>query len=211
MWRPKMMRLPTPEEALPGRETPLLVEPAHFVNGNTITGDCPQGLRELVVGMGCFWGAERLFWKLPGVRVTSVGYGGGHTPNPTYDEVCSGHTGHTELVRIWYDPAEVRLEDLLKAFWEEHDPTQGMRQGNDIGTQYRSAIYLSSDDDLIVAERSRDIYQRALSLSGFPDITTEIRTGVPYYLAETGHQQYLAKNPGGYCGLSGCHVRYRDH
>ncbi len=211
MWRPKMMRLPTPEEALPGRETPLLVEPAHFVNGNTITGDCPQGLRELVVGMGCFWGAERLFWKLPGVRVTSVGYGGGHTPNPTYDEVCSGHTGHTELVRIWYDPEEVRLEDLLKAFWEEHDPTQGMRQGNDIGTQYRSAIYLSSDDDLIVAERSRDIYQRALSLSGFPDITTEIRTGVPYYLAETGHQQYLAKNPGGYCGLSGCHVRYRDH
>jgi len=206
-----MMRLPTPEEALPGREAPLLVEPAHFVNGNTITGDCPQGLRELVVGMGCFWGAERLFWKLPGVRVTSVGYGGGHTPNPTYDEVCSGHTGHTELVRIWYDPAEVRLEDLLKAFWEEHDPTQGMRQGNDIGTQYRSAIYLSSDDDLIVAERSRDIYQRALSLSGFPDITTEIRTGVPYYLAETGHQQYLAKNPGGYCGLSGCHVRYRDH
>ncbi|WP_370314924.1 peptide-methionine (S)-S-oxide reductase MsrA [Thalassolituus sp.] len=206
-----MMRLPTPEEALPGRETPLLVEPAHFVNGNTITGDCPQGLRELVVGMGCFWGAERLFWKLPGVRVTSVGYGGGHTPNPTYDEVCSGHTGHTELVRIWYDPAEVRLEDLLKAFWEEHDPTQGMRQGNDIGTQYRSAIYLSSDDDLIVAERSRDIYQRALSLSGFPDITTEIRTEVPYYLAETGHQQYLAKNPGGYCGLSGCHVRYRDH
>ena len=196
---------------MPGRETPLLGEPAHFVNGNTITGDCPQGLRELVVGMGCFWGAERLFWKLPGVRVTSVGYGGGHTPNPTYDEVCSGHTGHTELVRIWYDPAEVRLEDLLKAFWEEHDPTQGMRQGNDIGTQYRSAIYLSSDDDLIVAERSRDIYQRALSLSGFPDITTEIRTGVPYYLAETGHQQYLAKNPAGYCGLSGCHVRYRDH
>ena len=211
MWRPKMMRLPTPEEALPGRETPLLVEPAHFVNGNTITGDCPQGLRELVVGMGCFWGAERLFWTLPGVRVTSVGYGGGHTPNPTYDEVCSGHTGHTDLVRIWYDPAEVRLEDLLNAFWEEHDPTQGMRQGNDIGTQYRSAIYLSSDDDLIVAERSRDNYQRALSLYGFPDITTEIRTEVPYYLAETGHQQYLAKNPGGYCGLSGCHVRYRDH
>ena len=209
IWRPKLMSIPSAAEALPGREQPLVVAPQHYVNGNDITGECPAGLRELVVGMGCFWGAERLFWKIPGVEVTSVGYGGGHTPNPTYDEVCSGGTGHTELVRVWYNPADVSLEELLITFWEAHDPTQGMRQGNDIGTQYRSAVYLSNAEDEALAIASRDAYQKRLSAAGFPGITTEIRTGVTYYLAETYHQQYLAKNPNGYCGLSGCQVRYQ--
>lgn len=209
MWRPKLMKIPSAEEALPGRPEPMDVEPTHYVNGQSITGDCPSDLSELIVGMGCFWGAERLFWKIPGVKVTSVGYGGGHTPNPTYKEVCSGGTGHTELVRIWYDPAEISLEELLAVFWEEHDPTQGMRQGNDTGTQYRSALYLSSEEDLALALQTRDHYQKRLSAVSYPEITTEIRSGVTYYLAETYHQQYLAKNPDGYCGLSGCSVGYR--
>lgn len=209
MWRPKLMKIPTADEALPGRPEPMDVEPTHFVNGQSITGRCPAGLSELMVGMGCFWGAERLFWKIPGVKVTSVGYGGGHTPNPTYKEVCSGGTGHTELVRIWYSPDEIPLEELLAVFWEEHDPTQGMRQGNDTGTQYRSALYLSSDADLELALKTRDHYQKRLSALSYPEITTEIRSGVTYYLAETYHQQYLAKNPDGYCGLNGCSVGYR--
>ena len=210
MWRPKLMQIPTAEEALPGRDEPLDVAPAHYVSGHTITGECLEGLQELIVGMGCFWGAERLFWRLSGVVVTSVGYGGGHTPNPTYEEVCTGKTGHTELVRIWFDPEDVTLEQLLTVFWEEHDPTQGMRQGNDTGTQYRSALYLPSEADLAVALTTRDHYQERLTAAGFPEITTEIRSGVTYYLAETYHQQYLAKNPDGYCGLNGCSVGYRE-
>ncbi|MEC7547108.1 MAG: peptide-methionine (S)-S-oxide reductase MsrA [Pseudomonadota bacterium] len=208
MWRPKMMQIPTPEEALPGRKDALSVEPEHFVNGRDIRGECPPGLQEILVGMGCFWGAERLFWQLPGVEVTSVGYGGGHTRNPTYDEVCSGHTGHTELVRIWFDPTVTSLDAILKVFWENHDPTQGMRQGNDIGTQYRSAIYTPDDAALETVIASRDRYQRSLSAASYPDITTELRSGVVYYLAETYHQQYLAKNPNGYCGLAGCQVSF---
>ncbi|WP_370217384.1 peptide-methionine (S)-S-oxide reductase MsrA [Thalassolituus sp.] len=208
MWRPKMMQIPTPEEALPGRKDALSVEPEHFVNGRDIRGECPPGLQESLVGMGCFWGAERLFWQLPGVEVTSVGYGGGHTRNPTYDEVCSGHTGHTELVRIWFDPTVTSLDAILKVFWENHDPTQGMRQGNDIGTQYRSAIYTPDRASLETAVASRDRYQRSLSAASYPDITTELRSGVVYYLAETYHQQYLAKNPNGYCGLAGCQVSF---
>ncbi len=209
MWRPKLMKIPSADEALPGRPEAMDVDPAHYVNGHIITGECPAGLSELTVGMGCFWGAERLFWQIPGVEVTSVGYGGGHTPNPTYKEVCSGATGHTELVRIWYNPAEISLEQLLAVFWEEHDPTQGMRQGHDTGTQYRSALYLHSEADMNIALETRDHYQQRLTAAGFPEITTEIRTGVPYYLAETYHQQYLAKNPDGYCGLNGCSVGYR--
>ena len=208
MWRPKLMNVPTPDEALPGRETPLSVEPWHYITGNTITGDCPATLKEVLLGLGCFWGAERLFWQAEGVKVTSVGYGGGHTLNPTYEEVCSGRTGHTELVRVWYDPEKTTLERLLEIFWEAHDPTQGMRQGNDIGTQYRSAVYVSSAEDLAIVEASRDHYQQRLKAAGYPDITTEIKTGVTYYLAETYHQQYLAKNPNGYCGLAGCQVSF---
>lgn len=214
MWRPKLMTLPTAAEALPGRAEPLSVDPTHFVNGDNntalpITGDCPTGLREVIVGMGCFWGAERLFWQQPGVVTTSVGYGGGETPNPTYDEVCSGGTGHTELVRVWYNPKETSLETLLEVFWQEHDPTQGMRQGNDIGTQYRSAVYVLTEGELKEVVASRDHYQQRLNVAGFSQITTELRAGVSYYLAETYHQQYLAKNPGGYCGLAGCQVNYK--
>lgn len=208
MWRPKMMQIPTAEEALPGRTDAMSVVPEHFVNGRDIRGECPPDLQEILIGMGCFWGAERLFWQLPGVEVTSVGYGGGHTPNPTYDEVCSGHTGHTELVRIWFDPTVISLDAILKVFWENHDPTQGMRQGNDVGTQYRSAIYTSDDVMLETAMVSRDRYQQSLSAAHYPDITTELRSGVIYYLAETHHQQYLAKNPNGYCGLAGCQVSF---
>ena len=208
MWRPKLMQLPSAEQALPGRNSPLEVSPEHYVSGHTITGTCPPGQAEVLLGLGCFWGAERRFWSLDGVVTTSVGYGGGHTPNPTYDEVCSGHTGHTELVRVWYDPTKVTLEQVLKVFWEAHDPTQGMRQGNDVGTQYRSAIYVPDEEALAVALASRERYQGRLSAAGFGDITTEIRQGETYYLAETYHQQYLAKNPNGYCGLAGCHVVY---
>jgi peptide-methionine (S)-S-oxide reductase len=209
MWRPKLMAIPSAEEAIPGRSEPMTVEPLHFVNGHDITGNCPAGLKELSVGMGCFWGAERLFWSLPGVHATAVGYGGGYTENPTYDEVCSGNTGHTELVRIWYDPAQISLEQLLAVFWEQHDPTQGMRQGNDIGTQYRSAVFTENDEDLRLVRASLDQYQRCLDTVRAPEITTELRAGIPFYLAETYHQQYLAKNPNGYCGLSGCQVPYR--
>lgn len=210
MWRPKLMTIPEKDQALPGRAEAMDVEPLHFVNANPITGSCPEGLKELIVGMGCFWGAERLFWKMSGVWATSVGYGGGHTPNPTYEEVCTGHTGHTELVRIWYDPKELTLKALLQAFWEQHDPTQGMRQGNDVGTQYRSALYLTHAEDMALAEETKARYQQQLTTAGYPEITTDIAQGVTYYLAETEHQQYLAKNPNGYCGLNGCSIGYRD-
>lgn len=210
MWRPKLMSIPGAEEALPGRAQPLFsVAEAHYVNGNRISGTCPDGLAECMVGMGCFWGAERKFWSIPGVYSTAVGYGAGHTPNPTYEEVCSGMTGHNELVRIWYDPQQVSLEQLLVVFWENHDPTQGMRQGNDIGTQYRSGIYLSRANDVERAEASRAQYQQCLRQAGYPEITTEILADVSFYLAETYHQQYLAKNPNGYCGLGGCQVPFR--
>ncbi|WP_221796846.1 peptide-methionine (S)-S-oxide reductase MsrA [Oceanobacter mangrovi] len=206
MWRPKLMAIPTAEEALPGRATPMQTASHHFVNGNRIAGERPEGMDELIVGMGCFWGAERAFWSLPGVYSTSVGYCAGHTPNPTYDEVCTGLTGHNEVVRIWYQPQQINLEQLLKVFWERHDPTQGMRQGNDVGTQYRSGIYLPDFDQLTRAAVSRDVYQQALQQAGKPDITTEIMVAPAYYLAEAYHQQYLAKNPNGYCGLGGCGV-----
>tara|TARA_Y100000590_G_scaffold469528_1_gene657548 strand:+ start:12361 stop:12975 length:615 start_codon:yes stop_codon:yes gene_type:complete len=203
------MAVPSAAEALPGREQPAFATAEkHYVNGNPILGKLPAGLAELQIGMGCFWGAERRFWQLDGVYSTSVGYGGGHTQNPTYEEVCTGMTGHNELVRIWYDPQQVTLEALLKVFWESHDPTQGMRQGNDIGTQYRSGIYLNSEEDLAVAETTRAHYQQRLNEAGMGDITTEIQLAGPYYPAETYHQQYLAKNPNGYCGLGGCAVAY---
>ncbi|GGY44299.1 peptide methionine sulfoxide reductase MsrA [Bacterioplanes sanyensis] len=207
MWRPKLMSIPTADEALPGREEPMAVPEQHFVNGQSLT-QMPAGTRQLIVGMGCFWGAERRFWTMDGVEVTAVGYAGGTTPNPTYQEVCSGQTGHTEVVRIWYRPEVVSLEALLTAFWESHDPTQGMRQGNDVGTQYRSALYAADANDLAQALASRDHYQQRLTEAGQGGITTEIRELNEFYFAEADHQQYLAKNPGGYCGLSGCNVSY---
>ena len=202
----KPMEIPDSASALPGREQPLNVENRHYVFHVPIKPPFPDGSRELVVGMGCFWGAERCFWQLPGVITTAVGYAGGHTPNPTYEEVCSGRTGHTEVVRVVYDPSKLQLQDLLKVFWESHDPTQGMRQGNDRGTQYRSAIYLSTPDDLAAARDSLKSYQQSLAGDGYGDITTEIREAGPFYYAETYHQQYLAKNPDGYCGLGGTGV-----
>jgi peptide-methionine (S)-S-oxide reductase len=199
-------RLPTPEEALPGRATPLPVPARHAVNGNPLKPPYPAGLEEATFGLGCFWGAERKFWQTPGVFVTAVGYAGGPTPNPTYEEVCSGRTGHTEAVRVVFDPAVISYEALLALFWESHDPTQGMRQGNDAGTQYRSAIYTHSPAQRAAAEASRDAYQKRLTAAGYGPITTEIADAPPFYYAEDYHQQYLAKNPGGYCGLGGTGV-----
>jgi peptide-methionine (S)-S-oxide reductase len=201
--------LPSPEEALPGRDERMRVPARHFVLGTPLEPEA--GTLELAqFGMGCFWGAEKQFWQIPGVYTTAVGYAGGVTPNPTYHEVCSGGTGHTEVVLVAFDPSKVSYETLLRAFWEHHDPTQGMRQGNDAGTQYRSAIYVSSDAQRQAAEASRDSYQEALTRAGHGPITTEIREAPPFYYAEEYHQQYLAKNPGGYCGLGGtgvsCHV-----
>ncbi len=193
-------------EALPGRETPLEINPTHAVLGTLMQPPFPELTRELVVGMGCFWGAERLFWRLGGVHVTAVGYAGGLTPNPTYEEVCSGLTGHTEVVKIVYNPKRIALEDLLKWFWESHDPTQGMRQGNDVGTQYRSAIYVSDADSERIVEASAERMQAALRANGLGEITTEIRRDQIFYYAETWHQQYLHKNPFGYCGLKGTGV-----
>jgi peptide-methionine (S)-S-oxide reductase len=201
------IRLPSPAEALPGRSTPLPVPEQHFVNGHRLLPPYPQGLEQALFGMGCFWGAERKFWTLPGVWVTAVGYAGGATPNPTYREVCTGQTGHAEVVLVVFDPAKVSYDALLKTFWESHDPTQGMRQGNDVGTQYRSAIYVYGDEQRQVAEASRDAYQRALEAAGHRGaITTEIAEAPELYFAEDYHQQYLAKNPGGYCGLGGTGV-----
>ena len=198
--------MPTPEEALPGREATMPVPAQHFVTGRPLKGPFPEGIEQIVLGLGCFWGAERIFWELPGVYTTAVGYAGGHTPNPTYDEVCSGRTGHTEVVLVAYDPAQASLEDVLKTFWEGHDPTQGMRQGNDVGTQYRSAIYTTTDAQRAAAEASRDRYAAALKASGHGEITTEIAAAGPFFYAEDYHQQYLAKNPNGYCGIGGTGV-----
>jgi peptide-methionine (S)-S-oxide reductase len=205
-FKAKPAHLPTANEALPGRATPMPVAERHFVNGEQLKGPYPEGAQTIYLGLGCFWGAERLFWQLPGVIVTAVGYQGGITPNPTYEEACSGLTGHTEAVMVVYDPAVITLETLLKTFWEEHDPTQGMRQGNDVGTQYRSAIYTTSDAQYQAVLRSRDAYQGALRARGLGAITTEITPAGPFYFAETYHQQYLAKNPNGYCGLQGTGV-----
>ncbi|WP_306141319.1 peptide-methionine (S)-S-oxide reductase MsrA [Roseibium sp. MMSF_3412] len=203
----KKFSLPGKDEALPGRDAAIVPEEPHFVNGKSMTGPYPDGMKTVLVGMGCFWGAERLFWQLPGVHVTAVGYAGGYTANPTYHETCSGRTGHTEAVLVVYDPAVIGLEDLLKVFWENHDPTQGMRQGNDTGTQYRSAVYVNSADDLELALKTRDAYQAALSNGGVSaSITTEIRELDTFYFAEDYHQQYLAKNPAGYCGIGGTGV-----
>jgi len=203
----KSLELPTAAEALPGRATPMPVTDRHFVNGQPIKGPFAAGLQQAVFGLGCFWGAERRFWQLDGVVSTAVGYAGGHTPNPTYEEVCSGATGHTEAVLVVFDPARVSYEALLRAFWESHDPTQGMRQGNDIGTQYRSAIYTFDAAQQAAAQASRDAYAKSLADAGFGPPTTEIAPAGPFYYAEDYHQQYLAKNPGGYCGLGGTGVR----
>ena len=196
----------TQAEALPGRATAMPVPEKHFVTGARLAPPFPAGTELALFGMGCFWGEERVFWKAPGVYSTSVGYAGGFTPNPTYEEVCSGLTGHTEAVRVVFDPAAVSYETLLRLFWEGHDPTQGMRQGNDVGTQYRSAIYTYGDAQLKAAQASRDAYQRALSKAGYKTITTEIREAPEFFYAEDYHQQYLAKNPGGYCGVGGTGV-----
>jgi peptide-methionine (S)-S-oxide reductase len=204
----KKAEMPTADQALPGRATPLKVPETHFVNGNRIQAPVPAGIEEAVFGLGCFWGAERKFWQQPGVYSTAVGYAGGPTRNPTYEEVCSGLTGHTEVVKVYYDPKKVSYEDLLRVFWESHDPTQGMRQGNDVGTQYRSAIYYSNDEQKEAAEHSREVYQKRLNQAGKGSITTEILAAPEFYYAEDYHQQYLAKNPGGYCGIGGCGVPY---
>ena len=202
----KSAELPTADTALPGRAEPLRTDEVHYVNGRPLKGPHPDGFQTAIFGMGCFWGVERIFWNLPGVWVTSVGYSGGITPNPTYEEVCSGRTGHTEVVQVVFDPKVISYGDLLKAFWENHDPTQGMRQGNDQGTQYRSAIYTLNDAQQAEAEASRDAYQAALSAAGRGTITTEIEPAGPYYFAEGYHQGYLAKNPAGYCGIGGTGV-----
>ena len=200
------IRLPGPGDALPGRSEPMPVPARHFVNGNPLGEPFPDGLRRAVFGLGCFWGAERRFWQTEGVYVTAAGYAGGMTPNPAYEEVCSGLTGHTEAVLVIHDPAAVSFDELLKVFWEAHDPTQGMRQGNDVGTQYRSAIYTFGDAQQQAAEGSRERYQQALARAGYGPITTEIRPAGPFYYAEHYHQQYLAKVPNGYCGLGGTGV-----
>ena len=196
----------TADEALPGRDEPMRVPAAHEVLGNPIAPPFPEGLEQAVLGLGCFWGAERVFWQAPGVYTTAVGYAGGFTENPTYEEVCSGRTGHSEAVRVVYDPARVTYRDLLKVFWEDHDPTQGMRQGNDQGTQYRSAIYTADEAQRAAADVSRERFQGELAKAGFGEITTEIAEAGPFYYAEPYHQQYLAKNPNGYCGLGGTGV-----
>jgi peptide-methionine (S)-S-oxide reductase len=202
----KPLTMPSATEALPGREERLRVPPAHFVNQHRIEPPFPAGLERAMFGMGCFWGAERKFWQLDGVYTTAVGYAAGHTPNPTYREVCSGMTGHAEVVLVVFDPAKITYAELLKVFWENHDPTQGMRQGNDVGTQYRSGIYTYSDEQERVAERSRQAYQERLTAAGYGAVTTEIRSAPEFYYAEDYHQQYLAKNPDGYCGLGGTGV-----
>ncbi len=204
--RKKKLDLPDQASALPGRDTPMPVPEAHFVNGRPLVGPFPDHLRQLVLGLGCFWGAERRFWETEGVWTTAVGYAAGLTPNPTYQEVCTGETGHNEVVLVVYDPAIVSFDELLAVFWEAHNPTQGMRQGNDIGTQYRSGIYTDDADEQAAAEASRQRYQSELSAAGYDGITTEIRSPGPFYYAEDYHQQYLAKNPGGYCGLGGTGV-----
>ncbi len=205
-FKSKPTAIPDASEALPGRDMVMPVANEHFVNGQALKGPYPDGAQTVYFGLGCFWGAERLFWQLPGVIVTAVGYQGGSTPNPSYEEVCSGRTGHTEAVKVVYDPAKVSLDTLLKTFWEEHNPTQGMRQGNDVGTQYRSAIYTTTPEQAEIVDKSRAAYQQALSQQGLGRITTEIAPAGEFFYAETYHQQYLAKNPRGYCGLQGTGV-----
>jgi peptide-methionine (S)-S-oxide reductase len=195
-----------PGEALAGRDQPIVVSDRHYVLGTPITPPFPDGFETAVFGMGCFWGAERVFWQAPGVYTTAVGYAGGYTPNPTYQETCSGRTGHAEVVLAVYDPAKTSYDEMLRLFWENHDPTQGMRQGNDAGTQYRSAIYWADEEQRAAAERSRELFQRELDASGYGEITTELAQAGTFYYAEDYHQQYLAKNPNGYCGLGGTGV-----
>jgi len=204
----KKTTMPAHSDALPGRATPLPLSGKHFVNGSLIKQPAVGGLQEAVFGLGCFWGAERLFWQIPGGVTTSVGYACGFTPNATYEEVCSGRTGHAEVVRVVYDPNNVTYDQLLRVFWEAHDPTQGMRQGNDVGTQYRSAIYVTSEAQRKTAEASKRAYQSSLSAAHRGGITTEIADLTDYFYAEEYHQQYLAKNPNGYCGLEGCGIKY---
>tara|TARA_R110002049_G_scaffold58312_1_gene158801 strand:- start:396 stop:1037 length:642 start_codon:yes stop_codon:yes gene_type:complete len=199
----KPMSIPSAQEALPGREQAMTVEGRHFVNGNTIVPPMPEGMQSAVFALGCFWGAERVFWRLDGVFSTAVGYAGGHTPNPTYQEVCGGMTGHTEVVIVFFDPSKISYERLLEVFWESHDPTQGMRQGHDRGTQYRSAIYATDAAQLKSSQASAEVFQAQLSAAGHEVITTEIKTLAKFYYAEEYHQQYLAKNPDGYCGIGG--------
>ena len=202
----KSLELPTPETALRGRQHPIPTAETHFVNGHPLKGPYPEGYETAVFAMGCFWGVERIFWNLPGVYVTAVGYVDGLTPNPSYEEVCSGQTGHSEAVLVVYDPKAITYTDLLKTFWENHDPTQGMRQGNDVGTQYRSGVYPVNDAQARAAEASKEAYQAALGKQGYGKVTTEIEPAGPFYFAEDYHQQYLAKNPNGYCGIGGTGV-----
>ena len=202
--------MPAADAALPGRSTPLRVPETHFVNGHRVVPPFTAGLREAMFALGCFWGAERLFWQLPGVYSTAVGYAGGFTANPTYQEVCSGDTGHAEVVRVIYDPRIISYQELLKVFWESHDPTQGMRQGNDFGTQYRSAIFTFDKEQRAAAEESKRLYQARLTAAGLGTITTEILDAPQFYYAEDYHQQYLAKNPDGYCGIGGCGVPFKS-
>ena len=207
MWGSKAkLTMPTAETALPGRAQRMPVPIRHYVNGHTLTPPFPEGLELAMFGLGCFWGAERKFWETPGVYSTSAGYAAGFTPNPSYEEVCTGRTGHNEVVRVVFDPKVVSYETLLKVFWESHDPTQGMRQGNDVGTQYRSGIYVTSPEQRRLAEASRAAYQPVLTKAGYGPITTEILDAPEFYYAEDYHQQYLAKNPAGYCGLGGTGV-----
>ena len=200
------LKIPSKADALPGRAEPMSVPDVHFVNGHRLSPPFPEGLERAMFGMGCFWGAEKKFWQLPGVYTTAVGYAAGHTPNPTYREVCSGMTGHAEVVLVVFDPQKIRYDDLLRRFWENHDPTQGMRQGNDVGTQYRSGIYVYNEEQQTAAEATRDAFQKELSRAGFGPITNEILPAPEFYYAEDYHQQYLAKNPNGYCGLGGTGV-----
>ena len=202
----KSAEMPTPKTALTGRAAPIATAERHFVNGRPLKGPYPEGSEQALFGLGCFWGAERKFWQLDGVWVTAVGYAGGLTPNPTYEEVCSGRTGHNEVVLVVFDPKRVSYDDLLKVFWESHDPTQGMRQGNDVGTQYRSGVYVFGEAQRRAAEASKEAYGRALAGRRYGPVTTEILDAPPFYFAEDYHQQYLAKNPGGYCGLGGTGV-----
>ena len=205
--RARKPRMPSMEDSLPGRSDRMAVPAQHYVNGRRLEPPFPEGVEKAILGLGCFWGAERKFWPIPGVHVTAVGYAGGHTPNPTYEEVCSGLTGHAEVVLVAFHPAVAGYEDLLRVFWESHDPTQGMRQGNDVGTQYRSVIFHCTEGQRAAAVESRAAYQRKLTEAGCREITTEILPEPPFYYAEGYHQQYLAKNPGGYCGLGGTGVR----
>jgi peptide-methionine (S)-S-oxide reductase len=210
MWnyREKKTQMPSRAEALPGRNEAMMVSPAHYVNGNTIVPPFPDNMQMAMFGLGCFWGAEKSFWQLPGVFSTAVGYSAGYTPNASYEEVCSGMTGHNEVVRVIFDPDEISFQKLLIAFWQAHDPTQGMRQGNDRGTQYRSGIYYYDDQQQALALQSKEQFQQVLTTAGYGVITTEIIPAAEFYYAEDYHQQYLAKNPGGYCGLGGVGVKY---